>query len=257
MTSLVAAVLLLAGVDPALDLDRFMVEVRRVQEHDIEAWATYWFRRIVVRRKLSESGEVTEKEVLVFQVTPTADGFDEWLVHIDGREPTEREVRHHRKRARFAAHYETIVTEESGETDPRDEDGYSFRRLLSMPSYEYVGEEDVRGRPCHHLRFSPLAEGEDGDIADRLSHAMAGSLWISTEGLHLVRAQARMARSVSVGFGLAGVTGLSVDYEATPVAADTWLPSTIEVDTTGRILASTFRKSNRYRYEDYQPLDPR
>lgn len=43
---------------------------------DRAAWSAFAFRRRVTRQKLDAKGEVTWRQEMLFQVTPTAEGFD-------------------------------------------------------------------------------------------------------------------------------------------------------------------------------------
>ena len=78
------------GAPAEVDLERLLEEGRRVQREDLLAWRKMAFRRQVTRERLDSQGNVTWTEELDFRVTPTADGFDELLTRIDGREPAKR-----------------------------------------------------------------------------------------------------------------------------------------------------------------------
>ena len=57
----------------------------RAWEQDIGSWANYAFDRQVTRRSLDKNDKVTSTQKMRFRVTPSAEGFDEVLVEIDGR----------------------------------------------------------------------------------------------------------------------------------------------------------------------------
>lgn len=230
-------------------LDQLLEGMRQSQSEDLDAWAEYRFHRIVIREQRNSSGQVLGRVRWDFQVKPHGEGFDELLVLADGQPPSDREVKHHRKKARFTKHYGQVRTDAVQETD---QNSFPFHRLLYMPSYRYEGTELLGGVQCHVLSFEPFPEKEDGDLADRFSSAMSGTLWVTTEGFHLYKASARTKRSLSMGFGLAKIHSVSVEFRGAETEPGVWLPSRIEVKTNGRILASTFYKRNLYLYQDFE-----
>ena len=44
---------------------------------DRDEWAQHAFKRQVTRQSLDETGDVESLQVMLFQVTPTGDGFDD------------------------------------------------------------------------------------------------------------------------------------------------------------------------------------
>lgn len=257
---LLPAVLLFAALfapSPVIvrgDLEQVLEGMRASQTKDLESWAEYRFRRTVIRERRSSSGEVKERERWDFQVVPEEGGFDELLLLVDGEEPSEREIRHHRKKARFEKHYRQVRTDT---VEEKDENSFPFHRLLYMPAYRYLGIVDRDGVSCHKLQFDPAPASEGGDIADRFSSAMGGTLWVTVDGYHLYKASAKTERSLSLGLGLAKIESVEVEFTGTEVEPDTWLPSRIQVISKGRILASPFSKRNTYLYSDFRrPAGP-
>lgn len=84
-----------------LDLEKIGREAAEAYSRNFAALHEVSFTRKVVRQSPDERGEVKDKEVLLMRVTPTADGFDERLIQLDGRPPSQREIRKHRQAGTF------------------------------------------------------------------------------------------------------------------------------------------------------------
>lgn len=233
--------------EPVTDIASLLEPARRVQQDDLEFWGTLSFRRRVTRERLDADGDVTSSHELDFRITPRDGGFDETLTSIDGRPPTRDEVESHRRAARFTRRYEEAL---SGETGRSDDQEYGVSGFLHHPGYTYGGVETIAGRPCHRLDFAaqnaPPGAGRD----ERLWAATEGTLWIENRGLHLVRAETRLARPVALLLGLGKVVGVKIRLDAKPFH-DHWIPASIVVDTEIRIIGFTTRKRNVFRYSDY------
>lgn len=236
---------------PSPDLVAMLERARRAQEADVQSWSGYRFRRIEERQKLDGSGEVVHGQRTEAIVTPIPGGFDERLITIDGRPPTDKEIAAHRDARRFARHYARMV---AGEGDPA-EGGYSLGFLLRMASYRHVGVEEVEGVPSHRLDFGPGAS-EDDSLAGRFAEAMAGTIWITVEGSHIAKATARSVSPISVAFIVLKLEDLQLEMQSAPVGDDRWLPRRIDVRTRSRIVGFPSRTRNLYEYSDFVSFTP-
>jgi hypothetical protein len=233
------------------DLEAILREARRVQFSDMAAWSRFRFHRQVDKHRLGADGEILKAESLEFQISPAEERFDERVVRVDGREPTPAEVREHRREARFSRHYETAL---SGIGRGDEESGYTLARLLRLASYRYVGQERVGGHLCHRIDFAPSVSGRARGIEARLAEAMEGSLWITAEGYHLARAEARSVKPVSIALSFASVRALDLSMQAMPVGHDVWAPRRIEVRADARISWVPVRRRTIYSYSEFFPL---
>jgi hypothetical protein len=231
------------------DLERLLREARRVQEADLEAWRRFAFRRVVERERLDAGGRTKSRQVLEFEIRPLAEGFDEVLTRVDGQPPAAAAVREHREAARFTRHYR----EARGAGAEREEDNlFSLFDLLYLGSYADAGREMVAGVPCRRLDFVPSAEPPGEGRGAAIGAALAGSIWLTEDGLHLSRAEARAVRPVSFAIGLARLAELEVEMETFPVEAGVWLPSRIQVRSTLRVLGVPSRRRTTFRYSHHQ-----
>ncbi len=232
------------------DLAGIVTEAQRVQKADVEAWKRYRFRRQTLREWFDEDGALTEKEDLLFVVTPTTGGFDEELVGMNGAAPPPDDVETHRREAMFTRHYNEMMQSESGDIG---NSGYTLATLLKMSAYDYAGMEVIHGVLCHRLDFRPDDSLAWGGIAGKIARAMSGSLWITADGHHVAAAHTRTVRPVTLYLSLSKVKDLEITMESQPVADDVWLPGRIEVVSKVRVLFNVLRKRNTIHYTVFEP----
>jgi hypothetical protein len=232
-----------------MDLDRLLEKGQRVQREDVLAWGKMSFRRQVTREKLNSQGEVTWTQELDFRVTPTDDGFDELLTGIDGRAPTDKEIREHRKAARFTKRYRAAAAGEMPDYNEDSEEEYSLESFMLRPGFIYRGVETVDGQPCHRLDYEARPDS-GGGMEQRVLAATERTVWLETEGLHVVRLESRIVRSISGAMGMAKVLRLDMRIDA-GYHGDNWLPRSIEVRSDVRVVFKTLHKRNLFRYTEF------
>ncbi len=247
---LVLALALLLWIQPlrtshATDVASLLDRAESVLWRDYERWADYGFRREVQRQKFDKNGEVAWSTEYLFEVSIKASGFDEHLIEIDGRTPTATEVSEHRHAARFQKHYESA----GSLNNPFGRD-IPLLPLLFDQKHEYVGRRYIRGHPCYKTQFRARNPPARLPARRRLPYALQGEACFSIRGDHLVVAEMESARPVSAG--VVSLQYLKVRIESEPVDTDGWLPTRFEVRSDVRLGMRRLRKSNRYRYSNFQ-----
>ena len=235
----------------APDLQALVHEARKAQRADIVAWAQYRFRRQERVEELTETGQIKSVRTFDFEITPLHDSFDERLLFLDGLAPPEAEVEEQRRNGRFAKHYRTLLAG-SEEEDP--ESGYSISTLLRLSEYRDAGRESIDGIDCHRLDFEPQENPPGSGIEARIAEAMSGSLWLTADGAHLIRARTTSTRPVSLTLGLFKVHALEVAFDAQRVATDTWLPRQLSIASHARLVFLGQHRKRVFTYSDYAPL---
>ena len=263
MPAILVAILLLitsvaaretTGLPPAVMID----EAKQVQVEDVGSWSHFKFRRRVRRDLLDADGNISDSELLDFQVVPMEigmagfPGFDEELLQIDNRTPTPREIKRYRERGSFAKHYRRLV---GGTGEEEHGGGFSLGHLLRMANYRYLGVEVLNEIPCHRLDFSPAPEGTESGIAGLFAESLSGSIWLSVDGLHLYKARASTVKPISIALSLFKIHDFKVEMLFEPVNEKIWLPRRIQTETWMRIITKTIRRKNLYIYSDFVPLD--
>ncbi len=241
--------------DLSPDFNQILEEANKAQVADIAAWKKFKFRRQVQKERLSEEGKILKKEVLVFQLTPIPGGFDEKLISINGKDPTPENIKRHRRLARFTKFYNKMSTETYlTRSDKIKREGLSLRTLLRFSSYHYGGEELLEEISCYRLDFEPNGREKGSWLEKKFAQAMAGNLWITVDGHHIMHAKSRTIKPISFFLSLGEVTHLDISMESVSVAPGIWIPKRIEVESTIRILFKTIRKRTLYIYTDFVPI---
>jgi len=249
-TTLLLAVCLAAGLavgETPPDLDDLLAAAVEANTLDRSAWTGYSFKRHVLRQKLDTAGEVEWRQEMLFQNTPTAGGFDEILISMDGQPPSDSDVKKHRRAGRFQERYESST--ELALDNPIGPD-LELLPLLLDQEHRYVGEESVDGTACHRIAFSARkSPGADAPVPERLKHAMEGSMCISSDTSRLMAAELQTARPIAVG--RKKIDQMRIVFAARPVN-EIYLPSRIEIVSYVAIPGKKFRSHNVYRFTDFR-----
>ena len=233
------------------NLPPLLKQAREAQRADIVGWAAYRFHRQERVEELTDTGQVKSVRTLDYEITPLQDGFDERLIKRDGLDPTEGEIEDHRRDGRFQKHYKTLLAG-SEEEDP--EAGYSMSTLLRLTEYRDAGRETIDGVECRRLDFDPQRNPPGSGLEARIAEAMSGSIWLSVEGAHLVRARTTSARPVTLSLGLFKVQSLEVAFDAERVAPDRFLPRQLSIVSHARLVFIGQHRRRVFTYSDYAPL---
>jgi len=237
-----------AGPVPEIDLESVLIEAKQTLQSDLELWKHVQFRRDGYREKLDEHDNVSWTLSFAMTVTAQDEGFDEELFEIEGRKPTEREVRKYRSDAKFTKHYKELLT---GEVDHAlMDEGLSMPAILEAGDYAFGGREEVQGVPCLRLDFQPGPE-DSGELVDRIADAIEGSLWLSEDGYHLVAWDTRLVRPLRKS--IATIRLLELRVKAEPILGG-WLATEIQLHSEVKLGPKMLRKRNRYRYSDFREL---
>jgi hypothetical protein len=258
---ILAAVLLTAGLAVAAgllptpqappDLPPLLKQAREAQREDIVGWADYRFRRQERVEELTDTGQVKSVRTFDYEITPLEDGFDERLLRVDGLEATEGQIEDHRRDGRFQKHYKTLLPG-SEEEDP--EGGYSISTLLRLTEYRDAGRETIDGVDCRRLDFEPQEHPPGNGLEARIAEAMAGSIWLSLEGAHLVRARTTSTRPITLSLGLFKVQSLELAFDAERVAPGRFLPRQLSIVSHARLVFLGQHRRRVFTYSDYAPL---
>lgn len=231
--------------EQAPDLERIDREAEAAYHKNFEAMRKYSFRRHLVRQALDKHGNVKSKEVIVSRVTPEAVGFNERLLEINGRAPTAREIRKHRKARTFERHFKDLAEGRLSMSVLGD-----LRLALLMETYDYTyeGIEEVEGTRCYRFSVKPFDPPKGADLTVQVASASEGNFWVSVEGSNLVKMRSRSVRPLKK-FGM-GLNALELASELKPHRG-AWLFSRFEVKSEYTVLG-TFRKHYIWTYSDYR-----
>lgn len=242
--------LLAAGVSPQpeIDIQATLAEAKATLERDLQIWKRAQFRRDGVRERLDENGNVFWTLSFAMTVTAQEEGFDEALFEIEGREPTDKEIRKYRSGAKFTKHYNELLT---GQVDHAlMDEGLSMPAILDAGEYAFGGREVFQGVPCLRLDFMP-GPGDSDEFVEKVADAIEGSLWLTEEGKHLVGWDTRIVRPLKKS--IATIHLLELRVTATP-ALGGWLASEIQLNSEVKLGFKMLRKRNRYTYSEFREV---
>lgn len=227
-----------------------MAEGVAVHKSDLEAWRSYSFRREVRRERLDSKGEVDWSLEFTLVNTPTESGFDEELIEVEGRAPTAEEIEDHGDAARFTKHYLNVL---AGKVDnPLAGDNMTLPAIWEETDHTYVGLETIDGVETHRVDFVPNAAAK-GAMVEKLANSIAGSLWLTVDGNHLVKWETRLTRPLKRA--LIKMKKLDLTVTCQPVG-DAYFAKEVEMDSVVSLGFGDKRKRNRYRYSEFEKSVP-
>ena len=234
------------GTPEEIDLQAVLDEAKVTMQEDLRIWRRAQFRRDGYRERLDSNGNVFWNLSFAMTVTPLEEGFDEELFEIEGRAPTEKEIRKYRSGAKFTKHYNELLT---GEVEHAlMDEGLSMPAILEAGEYAFGGRETFRGIPCVRLDFMP-GPGDSDEMVEKVADAIEGSLWLSEEGKHLVGWDTRIVRPLRKS--IATIRLLELRVMASEVLGG-WVATEIQLNSEVKLGFKVLRKRNRYRYSEFR-----
>lgn len=246
----VACLLAVGPVSAELpDKETLARETDRAWKADVAGWADYAFHRHVTRQTFDKDGNETFHLELYFENTPSAEGWNEVLILVDGAEPKKGDVKDHRKAARFSKHFAQAA--ELKLNNPVGED-LALMPMIQDQEHRIIGEDLVDGVPCIRTQFDSRPEPPGLSPRERLKYAIEGTACFSREGYHLVFFEMETVRPVKTGS--TGMNFLRMTIRGHAVG-DAWLPRLVELRSDVAVFGKRMRKGNTYLYGDfrYQP----
>ena len=86
----------------------------------------------------------------------------------------------------------------------RGQQGQWFHEFPEALDFQLLGEETINGRPALHLKAEPKPGYRAKNMRARVFEKLQAQIWIDKASSELVKADAEMFDTVSVGFGVIG-----------------------------------------------------
>src|SRR6202022_1898894 len=138
----------------------------------------------------------------------------------------------------------------------KDQENRSFLgEVLQAFDFQLLGEEIADGRPAYVLQATPHpgyhAHGKYGKMFSRVE----GKLWVDKQDFGWIKVDGQVTQSFSMGLFVARVDrGSHIIMEQTSVGDGVWVPKSIEIRATARILFLKSLGIDRIlTYSDYRP----
>jgi hypothetical protein len=106
------------------------------------------------------------------------------------------------------------------------------RALLDRFEFQFVGREELNGRPVYLLAFEPKKDLPIREIQDRVINKIVGKVWVDEQEFEVARIDLRLMEKVTVGWGLIGAMhDFHLLLERIRMAEGVWL----DHQTTGSV----------------------
>lgn len=215
----------------------------------------YLFRTRTERREFDASGKETSRTVSVWVREIRDSAPVSRLVERDGKplSAAEAEAQEQLIRKEVAARRAGRVSEPR--KNARSEWLQEFPEALD---YRPMGEETIRGRAAMILDFEPRPGYRPVNLKARVFEKMRGRIWIDKADGELVKTEAEMFDTVSIGFGVFGRiakgTGMSLARHKT--GDGHWMMEFIHFRFNARFLFKNVRQEQSTRFDEYRPGRP-
>ena len=248
------------------DTDAFMKKVRDVirLDYELQKEFTYLERRRDIR--VSPLGKVTVGPVRTFQVFPSAVPGRTYkrLIAVDGKPLDAAELaRRDAERQKSLAEMRTESPRERAERLEEEAKEQRERNAvlddaLAVFQVALVERRVVEGQPLLIGNVTPRPHARVSTREGKWMKQFAGEVWISESDHQIARVDMRAMDDVSIGWGIVGRVhkGSRFIFGRRKVE-DTWLPSEVTFDATGRtLLFRRFEVHTTTTFSDYRRITP-
>jgi hypothetical protein len=233
---------------PPRDLDVLASAIRETLRREYAAPLRFTYVENRREVDISRFGAVSVGPLRTFEVYPT-DTDDEYkrLIAVDGKpldaaELARRDAEHERNVRKRAERERTEspqrraarLKKEAEETRERED---ILDDAAAVFELEFACREVLDGHPVIVLSLKPREEARTKTREGAWMKKFAGRMWVAENGHHIARLRLQAFDDVSIGWGVVArvETGSGFDYVRTKVA-DTWLPSKLTIEGSGRTL---------------------
>jgi hypothetical protein len=217
---------------------------------------------------ISRLGAVSVGPLRTFEVYPTS-GADEYkrLIAVDGKpldaeELARRDAEHQRDLQKHAERDRTEspqrraarLRKEAEENREREDVLDDAAAVFEMG---FACREVVDGRPLVVLSLTPRPNAKVKTREGAWMKKFAGRMWVAEDGHHIARVRLQAVDDVSIGWGVVArvEAGSGFDYVRTRVG-DTWLPSKLTIEGSGRtLLFRRFQVKTVTTYTNHKPFE--
>lgn len=233
---------------PLPDAQAFLADAIKLLRSNDLVRSQYTFTETETRYSYGVSGNITRKQVRVYEVDPSPDPELTYrrLVSVDGVPPSDlarKDAEHRRKVQEWAtrrrqegeddraARLRRAAEEEARERAVVEE-------LTSLYDIQLTGREAVDGRPAIVFAFTPRPEYRPRTREARILSSFSGRAWFDEQDRELARLRVEAIDSVSLKFGFIVrlLKGSRGQMERRKIDGEAWLPTYSRITGSGRVL---------------------
>ena len=238
---LVSFVLLQTDSKPVPDVESFLAEFRKTLHTDNVLLSQYTYTEKRSHTELDSNGKPKKTDVEVYEITR-------------GSEPASL---YRRLVEKNGAAVRSAKPEKVRRAGPRDDEKV-IDDLFGVYEMEIIGREEVDGRPALQLSFKPRAAYKPKTRQGSFMQHVAGQAWISEIDHQLVRVDAQVVDTISIGFGLLArlQKGARIYAERKKINNEIWLPARTEATVSARVLLlKGINIREIFEYSDYKKFN--
>ena len=128
----------------------------------------------------------------------------------------------------------------------------NLRRLAPRFDCSVVDEEQVQGRSCYVVAFSPRAGQKAATSEGKVIDQLHGRFWIDEQTYEILQGEGSLAAPVSVGL-LASVQAMSFAFHTQKLPSGEVGPADFSVDFTVKAPFYFYRQRQISRLENWRP----
>ncbi len=225
----------------------------------------YLFRARTERKELDADGKVSSQRSHVWERIEI-DGFPFGrTLERDGKPLTDAERKSEdaaiNKRLAVLKAPPSVLASLAGDSEStvtpkrRGQQGEWFHEFPQALDFQLLGEETINGRPALHLNAEPRPGYQAKNMRARIFGKLKAQLWIDKASAELVKADAEMFDTVSVGFGMGRVEkGTRFRIQRRLVSDGVWLIESQSMRFGARIFYfKNMRTEASTQWSDFRP----
>jgi hypothetical protein len=265
--ALLSVTALVAQERPLPDQESFLREVRTHLQTDSTLQSGYIYVETRREQKLDGRGRVDQESVKVYESYPGLPGEDRWerLISENGRpraaSDLEKEQRDRQKKAEAMVRE---ATEQPAKQQARLQREYATKRrefdavlddLYLVYNIRMERREWLDGHETIVFSLTPRRDAKPRTREGSQMRTVAVRAWVSESDRELVRVDAEVIDTLSMGFGLLARLhkGAKLSFLRTKVNDEVWLPSRVTYSGSARIgLVAVLRRSGMSEFSGYR-----
>ena len=258
---------LVAQERPLPDQDSFLREVRTRLQTDSTLQSGYIYVETRREQKLDGGGRVQQESVKVYESYPGLPGEDRWerLISENGQpraaSDLEKELRNRQKKAEAMVRE---ATEQPAKQQARQQREYATRRsefdavlddLFLVYNIRMERRELLDGHETIVFSLTPRRDAKPRTREGSQLRTVAVRAWVSESDRELVRVDAEVIDTLSMGFGLLARLhkGAKLSFLRTKVNDEVWLPARVSYSGSARVgLVAVLRRSGMSEFSGYR-----
>ncbi len=244
---------------PLPDIQLLLVDVAKNQKAIEELQKQYTCHLVAVVEKFDSKGQVSSREVKVYDVFNCGGDEIRHLVKDDSKPLTAEQQ--HKEDERFNKEFSEFQKKQTElANDPKKQEKEDERQqaqisdFLRAESFTNPRRERFRGQDVIVFDFGPNPDYKPRKLAESIVQKLVGVVWIDEQARDVARLEARFSETAKIGGGLLASLdkGTNLVFEQTKINGEVWLPSYAEVHAGARVVFVRVRQNEIDRYSDYK-----